>query len=452
MMNGKTEFAERDLRDLGYYHLLEIVAEKAGSEPGADFIKSLKPSSDPGIVKNELILVDEARKILVNKGYPPVHGLHDYTSVIQSVLPEGTYLDVPVLLGILNELKLFVDLKKYFSGISGSPVLSWVDLPDFGDLIKDLEKVIDDKGDIRDSASKKLRNLRNEKRRMETRIDAVLARYFKSVEYVGILRERQPTIRSGRFVIPLRAGSQRKIRGIIHDHSASGGTVYLEPMESVPLNNELRRLEDEEKREILVILRRMTSRIRERADDFLTTTKIAVRIDALFARAYYAEEEQCSIPEVADYPVIVLSNAQHPLLLRRERRGGRKTVPMSISLGDDIGAIIVTGPNAGGKTVVLKTVGLLVLMNQTGIPIPAGADSKIGSFTGVYVDIGDGQSVENDLSTFSASMQNISRIIRSAAENTLVLLDELGAGTDPVEGAALGMEIVKELLEKEGVI
>ena len=452
--NKFSSFEERDLIDLGYYQVLDIVAACAGSEPGRVEVRTLHPLVDINAIRRIHDLVEEARQVFREKGYPPVSGFFDMNILLNRLAPEGAYLEPGELFQVLNNLNLIRDVRKHLRTGAGKLIGELVErISTFDTLIGAIDKIIEKEGGIRDRASAKLRRVRAERRNLEARLSRIISGFLTAEELKPFLRDSRPTIRSGRFVLPVRAGSQRRVKGIIHDHSASGGTVYIEPMDTVPLNNELRRLEDEERREIIRLLKKIAGNVRAKSDEIRSSVSSIVRLDSVFARAVFAENNDCAIPATTDEDILLFDNARHPVLAEQRRRNtGQAVVPLSMTLGESFRALFVTGPNAGGKTVALKTVGLSVLMNQSGIPVPAAPDSKLGCFQGVFVDIGDGQSVENDLSTFSASMLNIARILRGAGRNTLVLLDELGAGTDPREGAALGIEIVRGLVDKGAII
>ncbi len=449
-----SSFEERDLIDLGFYQVLDIVAARAGSEPGRAAVRSLRPHIEVHLINESHDLVEEARQVLREKGYPPVGGLVEMDSQLDMLAPEGAYLEPAELFLVLCNLNLIRDVHSHLRPGVGPLLAKLVEsISHFDSLIGAIDKIIENESEIRDRASAKLRRLRTDRRSLESRLDRMISGLLAAEKVKPFLRDSNPTIRGGRFVLPVRADSQGRVKGIVLDHSASGGTVYIEPMETVPLNNELRRLEDEERREIIRLLKEIAVKIRERSHDIKTSISSIAQIDSIFARAVFAEHHGCAVPETVNEDLLLLANARHPLLAEQRRQSsGSEVVPLFLNLGEVFRALLVTGPNAGGKTVALKTVGLMVLLNQSGIPVLADPDSRLGCFHGVFVDIGDGQSVENDLSTFSASMLNIARILRRAKRNSLVLLDELGAGTDPREGSVLGIEIVRGLVEKDAIV
>ena len=298
-----------------------------------------------------------------------------------------------------------------------------------------IESAIISDDEIADSASKKLHSIRTSKKRKLDSIKEKLNNIIKSDKYDSSLQDRLVTQRDGRYVVPVKSEKRRQVEGIIHDQSQSGQTVYIEPRVVVELNNEIRQLELEEKDEIQRILRELSEIVGDFSDEIRGNQEILVFLDLVFARAKYSMSIDGVKPFINDKHIIDLINARHPLL-----KGN--VVPINFKIGEEYSTLVITGPNTGGKTVSLKTVGLLTLMAELGLHIPCEYGSKISVFENIYADIGDKQSIEMSLSTFSASMKNIVEIVEKADKNSLVLFDELGAGTDPTEGAALAMSIL----------
>lgn len=305
-----------------------------------------------------------------------------------------------------------------------------------------IEKAINEEGEVKDDASPALKNIRQQINVSRTRIREYLQNFIRSDHNQKVLQDTLVTERDGRYVVPVKQEYRHEVKGIVHDESASGATVFIEPLAVVEQNNKIRMLVLEEKREVERILRELSDRVALYAEELKLNLDILSRLDFIFARAYMAYKTDSYRPLINTEGIIEIEKGRHPLL-------GKKAVPLNIHLGRDFDILVITGPNTGGKTVTLKTVGLLTLMTMCGLFIPAREKSRISLFKNIYVDIGDEQSIEQSLSTFSSHMTNIISILENADRGSLVLLDELGAGTDPVEGAALARVILEELLSKK---
>ena len=301
---------------------------------------------------------------------------------------------------------------------------------------------IDSPDEMNDRASAELYDIRRKIKNAEIRVREQLDKIIRSATYQKYLQEALVTIRDGRFVVPVKAEYRGQVAGLVHDTSSSGATVFIEPMGVVETNNDIKILKGREHEEIERILTALSGECGDSADMLIASYHNMIELDLLFAKANLAYDMDCSLPVVTADGVIDLRKARHPLIHRK------KVVPSDIRLGEEFDTLMITGPNTGGKTVTLKTLGLLTAMTMCGLMIPAGANSRISVFENILVDIGDEQSIEQSLSTFSAHMTNIIRIIKAAGERSLVLLDELGAGTDPVEGAALAESIIETLRGK----
>ena len=335
-----------------------------------------------------------------------------------------------------------------------------IGLPDTYGLVDAISRIISERGDVLDSASQKLGNIRREKKISHDRLMSKLQKYITDSKTVSMLQESIITQRDGRYVIPLRAEFKGRIKSVVHDQSSSGATLFVEPLAVVELNNAIRELELAERDEELRVLRELSAQIGDHAQDLIYGIENLAVLDLAFAKAKYAEEIHASEPilhqlsavnnqrsakekpKAESRPLVSLLQARHPLL------DSQTVVPITVALKPGIHALVITGPNTGGKTVSLKTVGLLVLMAQSGMHIPAQSGSELPCFEAVWADIGDEQSIEQSLSTFSGHLTNIVRILKKADKHSLVILDELGAGTDPQEGAALARAILAHLLER----
>src|SRR6185369_716429 len=306
---------------------------------------------------------------------------------------------------------------------------------DFRGLLKEIDGKILPDGSVSDHASVALARVRRDIERQKKFIQESLERFLKAHREEGILQEEFVTIRNERFVVPLIAGQRRKLDGVIHGTSSSGHTLFVEPLETIDLNNELVRLSEEEAREVHRILLEMTDRLRGYSESIRQTLVVMAELELIFAKGRFAGEFDCVVPRFGDR--LFLKDARHPLLQDVLRRRHKSAVPISLELTKDGRTLLISGPNTGGKTVTLKTVGLLSLMAQAAIPVPA-VEAEFPLFEQVLADIGDQQSIQENLSTFSAHMSNIREMALDVTPDSLVLLDELGAATDPEEGGALG--------------
>ena len=314
-------------------------------------------------------------------------------------------------------------------------------------LIKDLKKKIDDvilsEDEISDSASENLFNIRKKLRRSLSKVKDSLETLIRSATYQKYLQEPIVTIRDARFVVPVKSEYRAEVKGLIHDSSTSGATLFIEPISVVEANNEIKILEKEENEEIERILKMLSSLVHENINDIIKDYDLLIKIDLYFSKAKLGDKMNAIVPKINNQGRINLIKARHPLIDKE------KVVPIDINLGYNFDSLIITGPNTGGKTVALKTVGLLTVMAMSGLMIPAAENSEISIFKNILVDIGDEQSIEQSLSTFSAHMVNIISILNMANKDSLVLIDELGAGTDPIEGASLAISILDELKVKK---
>ena len=310
--------------------------------------------------------------------------------------------------------------------------------------IEDIKnKAIDNNKEIKDDASLDLRDIRIHKKTLAMNIKRKFDELFNEPQFAKVFQEKIITERDGRSVVPVKADFKGQIKGIEHDRSSSGQTVFIEPLSIVALNNKNRELEIKEKEEIRKILLRITDYIRNSKDDIDRVGEAVITLDILNARAMYGIEKKCVVPNINNREILTLVDARHPFI------PVSSVVPLTFEIGKDYNTLLITGPNTGGKTVALKTAGLLTLMALSGIPIPAHEHSSIGFFTGVYADIGDEQSIEQSLSSFSAHLKNVQEILENVTRASLVLLDELGSGTDPAEGSAFAMAVIDYLKDKK---
>ncbi|MDU3176496.1 endonuclease MutS2 [Anaerococcus sp.] len=433
---------ERTLEVLEYEKILEKVASQARSSVIKNKILNLAPMTDADEIKEELENTAQMLGVISRFGNIDLFGLYDFTAMIGYVRKRGI-LEPYQLLQVNDLLRVAEYLKEYGKDIEEPYIKDLFARISTNDFIKkEIERSIISEDEIADNASSELRNIRRQKARKEADIKAKLNSYISSDRYDDALQDKVVSIRDGRYVVPVKTNKKSAIGGIIHDKSSSGNTIFVEPAAIVELNNQLKDLELKEEDEIRRILDRL-SRFVEKFDvEILENQKLIGRIDFLSAKAKFAINNEYTKPKITTDKIIKLNQARHPLLTG-------KVVPIDVTIGGDYKTLIITGPNTGGKTVSLKTVGLISLMAQTGFYIPAEENSIVNVFDDIFVDIGDTQSLEMSLSTFSASLTKIVGITENASPNSLVLLDELGSGTDPSEGAALAISILDYLRKKE---
>lgn len=433
---------KKSLEVLEYPKILERLAKMARSSITKDKILNLKPSTDIDYLRDELEKTAAMAKIISRNGNIDIFGLYDFTEIIGYVRRNGI-LEPADLLKVLSLLRVSEYLKDYGKNIEDTYLLDIFDRISTNEFLKDeIDRSIINEEEIADNASRELLNIRRSKARKESEIKNKLNSYVTSPRYEDALQDKVVSVRDGRYVVPIKTNKRAVINGIVHDKSASGNTLFIEPAAIVELNNQYKDLELKEEAEIRRILDRL-SRFTEKFDqEILENQKLIGRIDFLQAKAKFGLENDYSIPRLNDQKIINIKEARHPLLPGR-------VVPIDVAIGGDYTTLIITGPNTGGKTVSLKTVGLISLMAQTGLFIPAEEGSILNVFDDIFLDIGDKQSIEMSLSTFSASLTNIVDILNKVTSNSLVLLDEIGSGTDPIEGAALAISILSHLTENE---
>ena len=440
------------LDKLEFHKVLSTLANYSSTETGRKQILGLIPTFNLNKILKEGQTVSEAKEILIRNIPPQIDFIPDiFDSISQSKI-EGVVLSAKKILEILKLLKNSRSLSQFLKNNSSiAPLLSEQLSSLFNDKLLEnhIEKVIDENGDIKEKASQKLSEIRKQIREKQNSLVKSISSIMKSLETDGIVREDYLTLRDGRMVIPVKAEHKRQIRGFIHSESATGQTVYIEPEQTLELNNEIITLGFAEKREIERLLKDVTALIGRNSDKIKDSLLTISYVDTVFARAKYSIEIIGSFPTIKNDLDFHINDARHPVLLKK--LGRDKTIPLNFKL-DEQRVIVITGPNAGGKTVVLKTIGLLSLLLQSGIHIPVDPDSNFHLFNNVLVDIGDEQSLEDDLSTFSSHLTNLKNILSVSDENTLVLLDEVGTGTDPTEGSALASAVLLKLRDKGALV
>lgn len=390
----------------------------------------------------------ELREALEHDDPFPLSDVHDLREAFRNAEVKGNYLSPESLVRVAQTLRTGARVRGYLKERQDNYPRLWKhaeELSDQRDLVRETNRAIDfETFEVKDSASPKLKAIRREIVQTEAKCRRVVEELFKKYSKQGLLQEDVITLREGRLVLPVKLGSKSSIPGLVHGHSASGSTLFVEPFEAVELNNHVSRLRGEETQEIERILRELTSQIRQRLPELQGDLTVLAALDFIHAKARFALELGCERPRVTPQRVVEIIQGRHPLLMLREG-GSERVVPLDLKIGDGFRILVVTGPNTGGKTVALKTVGLLTLMTHSGLLIPAHPDSTIGAFDTIFTDIGDLQSIEQDLSTYSSHIKRLREVLERADAASLVLIDELGAGTDPEEGAALATAILERL-------
>ncbi len=438
---------------LGFDKILEIL-EKYVNETGRKQIKTIKFSTDYQQINSELSAVSEFIDILSNHTFPDAY-YFDLTPYLEKIQAQDTYLTSDQLLKLLLSLETLRDILSFFKKDelkSKFPNLRQIALQIrvYPFILKRIRQVINKKGEILDSASKELKEIRQNLESKKSQISKIVSSILKQAQRQGIVdSDASIAVRGGKFLIPVQAAKKYAIPGIVQDTSATGKTVYIEPLKAVELNNEIIELEFAEKREIIRILIELADDLRPYLSELLTNYEILSRLDFLRAKAMLALDLDAEKPNLTDKPILDLQNAKHPLLIINYKKTNRKVIPLNLKLDNNQRIILISGPNAGGKSVALKTVGLLQYMVQTGFLVPARFTSTFGIFDKIFADIGDDQSIDNDLSTYSSHLLNIKNILENSTQNSLVLIDEFGAGTDPAFGGAIAEAVLEKLLEKK---
>ncbi|MCS6903048.1 MAG: endonuclease MutS2 [Candidatus Bipolaricaulota bacterium] len=433
---------EKTLKDLEYSKLKEILQGFAVSPMGRELIAALRPSAEYETIERELGRVEELRTAITEANFV-LHALPDIRPLLQQAR-ETTSLSGEEFLLVSEALSQARHLRERLLELPEMVQLRELGerLEIFRELEENIFRVFDEDGEIRESASPKLRELISQQRILEERVQRRLQALIQSGQLSGILQDALITRRSGRLVIPIKSSARHELDAVVHDSSDSGQTLYVEPHSVVEENNQIRELEGEIRDEKLRLLRELTHKLQAESRKIEETLRVIAYLDLLYAKAQFALHFHCYRPQLRRDGQIHLIAARHPLL------NPETVVPIEVQLGEPFQGIVITGPNTGGKTVALKTVGLLTLMAHSGIPIPAAPDSSVMLCEKVFSDIGDEQSIQQNLSTFSAHLKNLLKILQHADARTLVLIDELGAGTDPTEGAALGIAILENLLQR----
>ncbi len=446
---------------IGFDKIRQILASKCLSPLGEERVEEMLFSSDYIHITDALSQTEEFIRIIQEEDNFPTNYFLDVRPSLRNIRIEGTWIDEIALFDLRRSLQTIRDivsfLKKedeentaypYLYALAGEVIV-------FPQLISRIDNILDKFGRIKDNASSELNRIRKDIAHVAGGISRSLNAILRSAQSEGLVeKDVTPTMRDGRLVIPVAPAFKRKIKGIVHDESASGKTVFIEPAEVVEANNRIRELESEERREIVKILIAFTDILRPLVPEILQSYEFLAMIDFIRAKATFAIDIDAIKPPMENKQIIRWYRAKHPLLFISHRKQNKNIVPLDIELEEDKRLLIISGPNAGGKSVCLKTVGLLQYMVQCGVPIPLAENSIVGVFDNIFIDIGDEQSIENDLSTYSSHLTNMKYFVRNCDKNTILLIDEFGGGTEPQIGGAIAESLLKRFNEKEafGVI
>ena len=436
---------QKHMKTIELDKVLELLAEKTACEDAADFARNLIPVTEIEEVQQMLSETDTAYQMMARFGAPSFYGLQQIVNSLRraqsgGVLNLAEFLSIA---GVLRAMRGIVQWRKKSEGFQ--TMLDWrFDCLTSNPYLEDkINQTVASEEEVADTASSALADIRRKMRRASQKVREQLDSMIRSNTYQKYLQDQIVTMRGGRYVVPVKAEYRGEVPGLVHDTSSSGSTLFIEPMSVVEANNEIRVLQSKEKDEIERILTELSAEVGQFADDIIVGYDAAVQLNVIFAKADLAYSMKATMPQLNQTGIIQFKQARHPLLNRDT------VVPTDIVLGKEFDTLMITGPNTGGKTVTLKTIGLLSAMAMCGLMLPVAEGSQVSVFRHILVDIGDEQSIEQSLSTFSSHMTKIIRIIEQADDNSLVLLDELGAGTDPIEGAALAIAIL-EHLRKQG--
>ena len=442
---------------VGFDEIRKTIKGRCLSTLGKEMVDNMSFSTDADAINTQMAEIREFRRIIEKQEDFPLDNFHDVREALKRVRIVNTHLEESELFDLRRSLDTLHRIKRFLipptaDGQPAYPTLALLaeEVTTYPTVIQRIDQILDKFGHIRDTASPALHDIRRELARMEGSISRTLNSILRAAQSEGLVdKDVTPTLRDGRLVIPVAPALKRRIQGIVHDESATGRTVYIEPTEVVEANNKIRELESDERQEIIRILTDISNKIRPEAPEMLRSYVLMAHIDFIQAKAHMAIGMQAFEPKVEDVPHIDWIRARHPILART-----KEVVPLDITLTADKHILIISGPNAGGKSVCLKTVGLLQYMLQMGVGIPLGDRSTVGVFQNILIDIGDEQSLENDLSTYSSHLLNMKNMMKAANDRTLILIDEFGTGTEPQIGGAIAESVLGQFCKRQafGVI
>ncbi|WP_056928687.1 endonuclease MutS2 [Candidatus Symbiothrix dinenymphae] len=456
---------------IAFDNIRQLLAARCLSPLGTEKVEEMAFSAEPKAIRTLLHQTSEMTQVLRDADAFPSDNFFDVREALKKIRVDGTYLLENELFDIKRSLDTINAIVKFFTtplppeGGKGGyfPHLQALaaDVPVFPDLCRQIERILDAFGHVKDSASPELGEIRRQLAQTANSISKTLNSILRSAQAEGLVeKDVAPTMRDGRLVIPISPAFKRKLRGIVHDESATGKTVFIEPAEVVEANNKIRELESEERREIIRLLTQFTDKIRPLTPEIRESYQFLAQIDFIRAKALFALSIDATLPTVENQPLIDWIHAIHPLLLLSHRKQGKPVVPLDLELGKGYKVegerygvegerlLIISGPNAGGKSVLLKTVGLLQYMLQSGLLIPVDERSKVGIFKDIFLDIGDEQSIENDLSTYSSHLTNMKVMVKNVSAHSLLLIDEFGGGTEPQIGGAIAEALLHRFNDK----
>lgn len=443
----------------GFLKIKQILHSLTLSPLGDGWVDAISFKSEFETIVTELNQTKEFVQILSSGEEFPQEAFYDMRETLQKISIEGMFIEESELFNLRRSLETIGKIVMFFNEKEEEEYFYLKDLTKdvftFRDIIRMIDRILDKFGHIKDDATPELKSIRQNIIGLQSNISKTISSIMRIAQENGFVeKETKPAIRDGRLVIPVNPSFKRKIRGIVHDESATGKTVYIEPEEAVEINNKIRELISEEKREIIKILTNISNELRPRIPEMLVSYDFLGQIDFIRAKALFALDTDCTLPKVISDTIIDWSWAKHPILFLNHRANGKEVVPLDISLDKSRRILVISGPNAGGKSVCLKTVGLLQYMMQCGMLVPLHPSSQMGIFDNIFLDIGDEQSIENDLSTYSSHLTNMKQFAKNCNEKSLLLIDEFGSGTEPKIGGAIAEALLNLFNERKvfGVI
>ena len=434
---------------IGFDNIRALLKGKCLSDLGRERVAGMSFATSLHVIENEIDMTVELMSIMSSEADFPVNHFYDMRQSLKKIRIEGTWMSEQEIFDLRRSLQTVADIASFFGGEDDGeryPALKRLaaDVSLFPDVVKRIDAIIDKFGKVKDNASARLREIRMELSSVMSGISKNLYSIIRAAQNDGYVdKDVVPTMRDGRLVIPVAPALKRRIKGIVHDESASGKTVFIEPAEIVEANNRIRELESEEKREIIRILTDFADYLRPQADAMMISYDFLGEIDFIRAKALFSIQVGAVKPDMSSSQIVDWSNAVHPLLKLSLEKHGKKVVPLDIRLNGRQRILLISGPNAGGKSVCLKTVGLLQYMYQCGMPVCMDESSVVGLFDDIFIDIGDEQSIENDLSTYSSHLLNMKIMLKKCNDKSLLLIDEFGSGTEPQIGGAIAEALLQ---------